>query len=255
LHKDSWHNLRDLKVLDWAERAMADGRFHHLGFSFHDCYEVFQEIVDAYAGWTFCQIQYNYMDIENQAGTRGLQYAASKGLAVVIMEPIRGGQLANPPQSIQALWDTAPRQRTPVEWALQWVWNHPEVSLLLSGMSAPDHVEQNLVYANRSGDALTAAELALVDRVRAKYRELCPIPCTRCGYCQPCPSGVNIPRIFEIYNDAIMYDDYKTGRMLYNWLKPEERADMCTECEQCESLCPQSVQIIEWLEKSSQVLG
>jgi predicted aldo/keto reductase-like oxidoreductase len=257
LREGSWHNLRDLNVFDWAEKAMADGRIGYLGFSFHDCYEVFQEIVDAYDGWAFCQIQYNYMDEEHQAGTRGLQYAADKGLAVVVMEPIRGGQLArNPPQAIAELWDTAAPRRTPADWALQWVWNHPEVSVVLSGMSTMEQVKQNVASASQSGPGtLTADELALIARVRDKYRELCPIPCTQCRYCMPCPSGVNIPRVLEIYNEAIMYNSHQTARDAYNlWLNKEERADLCTQCAQCEEVCPQEIEIVEWLAQIHQLL-
>jgi predicted aldo/keto reductase-like oxidoreductase len=257
LDEESWHKLRDLNVLDWAEGAMADGRIGCLGFSFHDQCEVFQEIVDAYDQWTFCQIQYNFMDEEHQAGTRGLKYAADKGLAVVVMEPIRGGQLARPPQALMELYDTAARKRTPADWALQWVWNHPEVSLALSGMSTLEQVKQNITSASQSGPGtLTADELALIARVRDKYRELCPIPCTQCKYCLPCPGGVNIPRIFEIYNEVIMYNDYKTARASYNiWLKEEERADSCTQCGQCEELCPQEIGIIEGLAQIHQLLS
>jgi predicted aldo/keto reductase-like oxidoreductase len=168
LNEERWPKLRDLNVLEWAEKAMADGRIRYLGFSFHDRYDVFQEIVDASDQWTFCQIQYNYMDEEHQAGTRGLKYAADKGLAVVVMEPIRGGQLArNPPQAIAELWDTAAPRRTPADWALQWVWNHPEVSVVLSGMSTMEQVKQNVASASQSGPGtLTADELALIARVR-----------------------------------------------------------------------------------------
>lgn len=256
LNEKNWSKLRDVNVLRWAEGAMADGRIHHLGFSFHDRYEVFQEIVDAYDRWTFCQIMYNYMDEEHQAGTRGLEYAADKGLAVVVMEPIRGGQLAKiVPQPIQELWDTAPRKRTPADWALQWVWNHPKVSVVLSGMSTMEHVRQNIVSASQSGPgALTEDELALVARVRDKYRDLCPIPCTDCKYCLPCPSGVNIPRIFEIYNEAMIYNDLRGGRMRYGWLEEGERANLCTECGQCLELCPQQIEIPEWLAKAHELL-
>jgi len=256
LDEESWHVVRDLQVLDWAERAMADGRIHFLGFSFHDRYEVFQEIVDAYDGWTFCQIQYNYMDEENQAGTRGLRYAAGRGLAVVVMEPIRGGRLAEAPPAIAELWDTAAHKRTPAEWALQWVWNQPEVSIVLSGMSTMEQVEQNLASADRSGPGtLTEDERTLIARVRERYREFCPIPCTSCDYCQPCPSGVAIPRIFEVYNESIMFGHPEALGDSYQWIKAEQRADQCTECGQCEELCPQSIQIIEWLKKVRQALG
>jgi predicted aldo/keto reductase-like oxidoreductase len=207
LDKDSWTKNRDLGVLPWAEGAIADGRTGHLGFSFHDAYGVFQEIVDAYDKWTFCQIQYNYIDIENQAGTKGLWYAASKGLAVVIMEPLLGGRLVDPPEPIQAVWDTAAAKRTAAEWALQWLWSQPEVSVVLSGMSTTDQVVENVASADASRiNLLTAGELALVEAVREKYNELCPVPCTKCGYCRPCPNGVDIPRNFEIYSRGVMYD-------------------------------------------------
>ena len=176
-----------------------DGRIGHLGFSFHDTYEAFQEIVDAYDGWTFCQIQYNYMDVEHQAGTRGLDYAADKGLGVIVMEPLRGGLLAGRagqrpgrglPPTIRALWDTAAVQRRPAEWALQWLWNQPEVSLVLSGMSTLAQVEENIVSAGQVGSgSLTSDELALVARVRDKYRRLYPDPLHECNYCQPCPTA------------------------------------------------------------------
>jgi predicted aldo/keto reductase-like oxidoreductase len=197
------------------------------------------------------------MDEEHQAGTRGLKYAADKGLAVVVMEPIRGGQLArNLPRAIMELWDTAARKRTPADWALQWVWNHPEVSLVLSGMSTLEQVKQNVASASQSGPAtLTADELALIARVRDKYRELCPVPCTQCKYCLPCPNGVNIPRVLEIYNGAIMYNDHNRARVFYNWLKEEERADACTQCAQCEELCSQEIEIVEWLAQAHQFLG
>ena len=257
LNEKHWPTLRDLKVFDWAERAMSDGRIGYLGFSFHDTVEVFEEIVDGYDNWTFCQIQYNYMDEEHQAGTRGLEYAAGKGLAVVVMEPIRGGRLSiKPPRPIMELWESAPVQRSPAGWALQWVWNHPEVSVVLSGMGVMEHVEENVVSASHSGSgALTGEELALIGRVRDKYAELAPIPCTDCKYCLPCPSGVSIPRILTIYNEAMMYNDLGGARMQYDWLKEEERADLCIACGECEEVCPQSIEIIEWLAKAHQLLA
>jgi predicted aldo/keto reductase-like oxidoreductase len=254
LNKDRWHKMRDLDVLDWANRAIASGRIGYLGFSFHDDYDAFQEIVDASDQWTFCQIQYNYMDIENQAGTRGLKYAASKGLAVVIMEPLLGGRLVNPPSPIQSLWDAAPVRRSPAGWALQWLWNQPEVSVVLSGMSEMSQVEDNLAISGVG--TLAAADLETVDEARQLYLSLSPIPCTKCQYCMPCPNGVNIPRNFEIFNMGKMYDKFEAARGEYNhWLPEEERASKCIACLDCESLCPQSIQISEWMPIVHSVLG
>jgi len=256
LNHTVWPKVRDLGVLDWARGAIADGRIGHLGFSFHDDLEVFKEIVDA-GDWTFCQIMYNYMDVAFQAGTEGLQYAASKGLAVVIMEPLRGGQLTQrAPELVAKIWAEAATARTQADWALQWLWNQPEVSLCLSGMSTMQHVLENLESADRARvGSLSVGEIALIDRVRAAYRELAPIPCTNCKYCQPCPSGVSIPRIFSIFNDRTMYGDLPQARMRYNrFMKPEERADQCVECGACESACPQQIEIIDWLKKAHAAL-
>jgi len=257
LGEKSWHKMRDLGVLKWAESAIAGGRIGHLGFSFHDEYAIFQEIVDAYDGWTFCQIQYNYMDIENQAGTRGLQYAASKGLAVVIMEPLLGGRLVDPPDLIKALWDTAANARPPADWALQWLWNQPEVSVVLSGMSALEQVEQNVASAEASTiNALSPEDLALIGQVRVKYQELSPIPCTKCGYCMPCPNDVDIPRNLAVYNQGSMYEKPDQAREEYNqWIPEEERASACIQCRECEEKCPQSIPISEWMERVHAVLG
>jgi predicted aldo/keto reductase-like oxidoreductase len=257
LRKERWDAAKELNILAQAEKALADDRIRYLGFSFHDEFEAFKEIIDDYDGWSMCQIQYNYMDEEHQAGTAGLEYAAEKGLAVVVMEPIRGGRLSiSPPQPILDLWNTAPKKRTPAAWALQWVWNHPEVSLLLSGMSTMEQVEENIISANQSGPGiLTTEELDLIARVRDTYRDLCPIPCTQCEYCMPCPSGVNIPRIFAIFNEAIMYNELRSARWAYNWLKEEARGDQCEECGQCMELCPQNIPISDWLKKADELLA
>jgi len=257
LDKDGWQKLRDLGVIAWAEKAMAGGRFRYLGFSFHDGYDVFQEIVDASDRWTFCQIQYNYMDVEHQAGMRGLKYAASKGLAVVIMEPLLGGRLVNPPQPVQNLWDSAQQKRSAAGWALQWLWSQPEVSVVLSGMSTMAQVEDNLSHASAAGVAtFTAPELALVDEARKLYQSLCPIPCTKCEYCMPCPNGVNIPRNFEIFNTGKMYAKPEAARSDYKlWLPKEEWASECIDCGTCEPLCPQSIPISDWMPIVHSVLG
>ena len=253
LNKAEWTKVRDLGVLKWAEGAMKDGRIGRLGFSFHDTYDVFQQIVDAYDNWTLCQIQYNYMDEETQAGTRGLKYAHKKGLAVVVMEPIRGGRLAKPPEQVAKIWASAPVQKTPQEWALRWVWNHPEVSLALSGMSNMQQVTENVGYAEHSQPHnLTADELTLIGRARDAYLSLTAVACTGCRYCMPCPNDVDIPRVFEFYNEAMIYNNAAEQRKWYNshGMNAEHRADKCIKCDQCVEKCPQKLPIPELLEKA-----
>lgn len=251
LNGKRWSKLMALEVLEWAESAITDGRIGYLGFSFHDNYDVFKMIVDAYDKWTFTQIQYNYMDIDNQAGTRGLRYAASKGLGVIVMEPILGGRIVDPPQPVQDIWENAETRRTPADWALQWVWDQPEVSLVLSGMSNLQQVRENVASASLSGiSSLSMDDLKLIAEVREKYTQLSPIPCTQCEYCLPCPSGVNIPRNFEIYNQMVMYDKLEAAQTAYNqWFSANENASNCQDCKDCEELCPQQILISEWMPK------
>ncbi|HOE35191.1 MAG: aldo/keto reductase [Chloroflexi bacterium] len=254
LNARSWENYRRLNVFEWAERKMAEGKFHYLGFSFHDTYEVFEDILNGYDNWTFCQIQYNYMDVNYQAGQKGLRAAANKGLAVVVMEPLRGGRLAKnpPPPSVAEVFARSGRDWTPANWALQWVWNQPEVSLLLSGMSTMEQVEQNLVSADQSNPgSLKPEDLAVIEQARQAREALAPIPCTHCEYCLPCPSGVAIPSVFEIYNEAVMYEEPGRGQSAYKYdIQDENKADRCVECGTCESLCPQQIEIISWLKKA-----
>lgn len=264
LNKKSWHKVRDFGVLEWAEKAIANGKFKHLAFSFHDSVDVFKEIIDEY-NWPMCQIQYNFMDIENQAGIEGLRYAAEKGIAVVIMEPLLGGNLVEPPLPIQSIWDQAPHRRSPVDWSLQWLWNQAEVTTVLSGMSTMKHVEENIAYAAVSGvGTLTSDELSVFDKVRAKYGELGVIPCTGCRYCMPCPQGVDIPRNFANYNDGIRYNKQESARGEYGWWKQayEERinthdirAVQCAACGECEANCPQQIPVSKWMPAIHSVLG
>jgi len=255
LNKDRWPVVRELKVLDWADKALADGRIHYLGFSFHDRLSMFEEILNAYPGWSFCQIQYNYVDDEFQAGMRGLRLAAGKGLGVVVMEPLRGGALASPPAQIQTILNASPHKAEPADRALQWVWNQPEVSLALSGMSSMEHVEQNLASAENSHvGALTEQDLALYANARVAYRGLRPIPCTDCQYCQPCPNNVDIPRVFETYNGGVMLGAQDRARFLYSLQKETDRANNCQECGECEEQCPQQIEIIQWLKKAHEYM-
>ena len=246
LGKERWLKMKELDVFAWAEKAMDAGKISRLGFSFHDSFDVLKEIIDGYQNWTLCQIQYNYVESDFQAGTRGLKYAASKGLAVVVMEPVAGGKLALPPvASIQALWDQAEIKRTPAEWAFQWVWNHPEVSVVLSGMNTMQQVTENIESAERSSpNSLTPKELEIIAQVKQKYDELGMIGCTGCQYCMPCPQGVTIPKIFQLYNEYYMkgHDATVTDKY-WEQIPPENQADKCAKCGKCEELCPQQLPI------------
>jgi predicted aldo/keto reductase-like oxidoreductase len=258
LSKSRWHDIvLKHKLLDKAAAAKADGRIRYIGFSFHDDYESFEEIVNGTDLWDFCQIQYNYMDTENQAGTRGLKLAASKGLAVIVMEPLLGGRLVDPPKDIREAMEAFPVKRTPTEWALQWLWDQPEVSVVLSGMSAMEQVEENLKSADASRIGVFGeAEQKLIARIREMYRARTVIACTKCGYCMPCPNGVNIPANFDFFNHAHLFDDVPGGRIKYQlFLTEQQRAGSCIECGTCLELCPQKIPISEWMQKVAALLA
>jgi len=259
LNDKYWQMYQELDIFTWAEKRMAEGLFGHLAFSFHDEYPVFESIVKGYDNWAMAQIQYNYVDLDYQAGRKGLQLAADRGLAVVVMEPLRGGRIAKnpPPDPVAKVFAKSEREWSPVAWALHWVWDQPEVSTALSGMSEMTHVEDNLALASESTvGKLNEEDHQLIKEVREIYYSLAPIPCTQCEYCLPCPSGVSIPRIFEIYNDAVAYDAWGHGRMAYNnFLKKESWADNCIECGECEEACPQHIEIIDWLAKAHEKLA
>jgi predicted aldo/keto reductase-like oxidoreductase len=245
----SWVKLRDLGVLDFLDTAKKDGRIRNAGFSFHGNTATLKEIIDAYP-WEFCQIQYNYLDEHNQAGTEGLRYAAEKGLAVMVMEPLRGGNLAGPvPEAIRKIWDEAPLKRSPAEWGLRWVWNHPEVTVVLSGMNNEAHIDENLQAAESAfPNSLTTDELALITRVRDTYQRLMKVGCTGCGYCMPCLAGVDIPGCFALYNTHHLFPHDRTAKFVYlgrhgGILGTTSYAGLCRECGKCAKICPQHLKI------------
>ncbi|MGA2156739.1 MAG: aldo/keto reductase [Bryobacteraceae bacterium] len=256
LNGGSWDGIAALGVAGFLDRAQADGRIGNAGFSYHGMREDFPRVAGAYP-WTFCQIQYNYLDEELQAGTAGLLDAARKGLAVIVMEPLRGGTLAAaPPPAIDALWREAEFCRTPAEWALRWVWNHPEVTVALSGMNDEAQVEENLrIAADARPGSLTAAEAVLIERVGRKYREITKVGCTGCGYCQPCPSGVDIPGCFDSFNAFHTFGKTREARFQYVLRASgvlsghPAYASLCSQCRDCVEKCPQSLPIPDLLEQ------
>jgi predicted aldo/keto reductase-like oxidoreductase len=257
LNRAMWDKTKQLNLLSFVDRLLADGKVRYAGFSFHDDLEIFKEIVDGY-DWSLCQIQYNYYDENYQAGKEGLEYAAAKGLGVVIMEPLRGGKLAaRVPEAIQRLWDQAEAKRSPAEWALRWVWNHPQVSTVLSGMSSMSQVEENVALAAAPvWVPLTDGELKLISRVTEIYKRRMKVDCTGCAYCMPCPEGVNIPFNLALYNDSFVFDELETPKMAYNvFLSPEQKASNCAECGECEEKCPQQLNVKEIMKEVHQRLG
>ncbi len=251
LNKGSWDNYLKNDVFDFIKKAKASGKIRNIGFSFHDKYEVFEEIINAY-DWDFCQIQLNYFDEEYQAGLKGLKLAASKGIDVVIMEPLRGGRLAKAgPKEIQELFSTYPENHTAAGWALRYLWDKPEVKVILSGMNDFEHIKDNINEASNAEELmLKPEEREIIKQVKKVYKSRMQIDCTNCKYCMPCPHGVNIPANFDIYNNAFIFDDKEHFTYVYkNQLNPEAIASMCQACGHCEPLCPQGIEIISELEK------
>ncbi len=249
LNRKGWRKGKDLGALEFLDKIRKDGRAKYVGFSFHDDVRVFKEILDAY-DWTICQIQYNLFDENTQAGKEGLRYAASRGIGVVIMEPLRGGRLTEKiPDKVQEIWNSADRPWTPAEWGLRWVWNHPEVNLVLSGMSTMDQLKENIrVAGDARPDMLSPEEIETIHKVADTYHQLLKVGCTGCAYCMPCPNEVNIPGIFTLYNDYFMFEDLERCRTMYNVLmSPEQNASNCQECGECEEKCPQQIEIMETL--------
>lgn len=250
LDKGNWHRAVENEALEFLEQAQEQGRIKYVGFSFHDDLPVFREIIDSYP-WDFCQIQFNYMDECYQAGLAGLKYAASKGLGVIVMEPLRGGRLVkNVPQEVQELFNQAPVKRSPAEWAFRWVADHPEVSLILSGMHSFQDVEENLaIMAEAKPNSLSKKEIALINKAKEIYEQRIKVLCTDCRYCLPCPQNVSIPDIFRLYNDASIYNTVEDSKGWYaNFVKKEQDASRCIACGQCEAVCPQNIAIIDSLQ-------
>jgi len=244
-----WEAMKLADMAGFFEEARKDGRIKHVGFSFHDRFAVFKEIVDGY-DWDFAQIQYNYLDQAYQAGEEGVKLADRKGLGLIIMEPLRGGFLTNHvPDALRAHFASVRPAWSLADWALRWLWKQPEIAVVLSGMTTMEHVEENLNIAC-GVEPFTDADEAAVAFVRDAFLSRIKVGCTACGYCLPCPEGVNIPRNFMIYNDYFLTDNEKARRQIkYVYgnliLMPGEMADRCQQCGQCEEKCPQQLPVGE----------
>ena len=254
----TWERLKGLGVEEWLEEKKAGGAIRRVGFSYHGNTNAFQNLVDAY-DWDFCQIQYNYIDEHTQAGRRGLRHAADKGIPVIIMEPLRGGRLVNNlPKKARDLFASAQPQRTPAEWGLRWLWNQPEVTVVLSGMNSMEMVEENCRIASEAeAGEQGEAEAALYEQVKAEINAKIKVGCTGCAYCMPCPKGVDIPGAFRCYN-ARYTEGFYTGMKEYFMCTTlrgkRSNASQCVKCGRCETHCPQGIHIREELDNVKRVL-
>lgn len=247
-----WKHTKELNTLTNLEKKKTEGKIKYIGFSFHDEFDVFKEILESYP-WDFCQIQLNYMDADFQAGVKGLKLAASKGIPVVIMEPLKGGKLTDVlPGSIKDCWAKAPVQRTPAEWALRWVADFPEVLTILSGMTTMEQVDENIRILNDADpNSLTEKEHEVIRSVADEYNKLIPYSCTACRYCMPCPVKIDIPNIIERYNDYHVYEGNEKIKQDFNmWVPVKRRPSVCKACRACEKHCPQHLPVSEIMEKA-----
>ncbi len=251
---DTWEKLKHMGILDWIAAKMESGAIRNIGFSYHGHTEMFRQLVDAY-DWDFCQIQYNYMDEHSQAGREGLTYAAGKGLPVIIMEPLRGGRLVNLlPKEAKKLFETDPFARTPAELAFRWLYDQPEVTCVLSGMNSMEMIAENVITAEKGTVGhFSKEDAALVEKVKEEIKKTVKVNCTGCGYCMPCPFGVDIPVTFRCYNE--MYSETKSGaRKEYlqctAFRKNQSSASQCRQCGKCEQHCPQQIEIRKELKRA-----
>jgi len=249
---NTWETLINLDVLEFLDSAIDDGGIKHAGFSFHDELKLFKGIMDSY-DWNFCQIQFNYMDQEFQAGKEGLEYAAARDIGITIMEPLRGGCLTkNLPEDIMAIWNKSKIKRTPAEWALRFLWDKPEINVVLSGMNSMEDVIENIRIAeDGNANSLTEEEKNLIEEVREAYKERIHVGCTACGYCMPCSEGVDIPLNLNLLNDLYVYQNMEKPSGNYSFLTAKKAsASFCNDCGDCEYKCTQSIQIREYLKEA-----
>lgn len=254
----SWRKLEGLGIREWIAEKKRKGEIRHIGFSFHGSTDIFLEVLNAY-DWDFCQIQYNYMDEHSQAGRRGLEAAQAKGVPVIIMEPLRGGRLVGMlPKAAQARIAANPRGYTAAQWALNWLWNQPGVTCVLSGMNSLEMVRENLKSAAQAqAGMLTGDDLKLIDEIRNDLNGAIRVGCTGCGYCMPCPQGVDIPAAFRCLNDIEISGKFAALKSYWQITAIRQTpgsASRCIGCGKCERHCPQGLPIREKLKEVSREL-
>lgn len=254
----TWERLKKIGIIEWLEEKKKSGAIRQVGFSYHGNSDMFCQLVDAY-DWDFCQIQYNYMDENSQAGRKGLQYASKKGIPVIIMEPLRGGRLVNNlPEDAEKIFEEYPVKHTPVQWALRWLWNQPEVTCVLSGMNSLEMVEDNVKTASTvEVGELGGEEEQMLQNVVSAINKKIKVGCTGCGYCMPCPMGVDIPGTFAAYNRCYsdgLYVAYKEYLMCTALRQNSSGASKCVECGKCEQHCPQHIAIRKELKNAKKKL-
>jgi predicted aldo/keto reductase-like oxidoreductase len=255
LTRDNWPALKTNGILDSLEKAQEDGRIGHAGFSFHDHYQILKSIVQAYDRWATCSVQYSFMDVDHDPGRSGISYAADSGLAVVVTEPFKEGRLTKqPPEEVLRIWEESGKRRSAAEWALRFVWNHPGVSVAVADMSSLEQLTENLRVAEEAeAGSLSVAEEVTISKVRDAYRKRRPVPCPSCRPCMPCPMGIDVPRFFEAYNDAVMYDDVELARVICS--RERIYPGDCTECGLCESRCAKRLSMVALIAEGREFLG
>lgn len=248
LTEESFRNIVKNDIFSFLNQKKKNGHIKYIGFSFHDNLNLFKEIVDSY-NWDFCQIQLNYMDENYQAGIKGLNYAKSKGLDVIVMEPVKGGKLATAPVEAKKYFNNLNSDYSLAQWALKWVYNLENVSLALSGMSNLNELKENIQVASETTEnSLTTDELNAINNIKEYFNNKIKVGCTSCEYCMPCPSDIEIPTIFSMYNNAFIYNEKNKYIKEYSNLISENKdASKCIRCGKCEKICPQHLNIIDLL--------